>query len=49
VAIVIAAVIIISLGGGNSRGSVSIPYQRYSHNAATAAQQMSTTVEDNQQ
>jgi serine/threonine-protein kinase len=48
-AIVIAAVIIISLGGGNSHGSVSIPYQRYSHNAATAAQQMSTTVEDNQQ
>jgi len=48
-AIVIAAVIIISLGGSGGSGSVSIPYQQYSQNAAKAAQQMQTTVEDNQQ
>jgi serine/threonine protein kinase len=48
-AIVIAAVIIISLGGSGGSGSVSIPYQQYSQNAAKAAQQMQTTVEANQQ
>jgi hypothetical protein len=48
-AVVIAAVIIISLGGGGNNGKVSITYQQYSHNAAKAAQEMQTTVEDNQQ
>jgi len=48
-AVVIAAVIIISLNSGGGGGSVSIPYQQYSQNAAKAAQQMQTTVEDNQQ